>query len=628
MAGSNSSSSGAGNPCSKIEPKSIAINISIKIPRRKLTLITITLLLNILLWSSLVCLATSFYQVASDPKDMTNIALVVLTSTSALVTISYTFFHTIISFKQRIWMHQRRHPSAMKKTSYVAVRFVVSLCVLWMLTSGWNMIIVARRPLCLSEAPELQNWEFGTKCYMSRVGMAFAMVALVVSFALFGVLCAVRRPFEAHLLKHGYQRSMDPNATPADSREVSPASEKPPHGRRRSASTQRSTHSNFSGTDVETLDLNSSPAPSTIHAPSPLRSIGLGIFTSDSTPPPIPSAYIAPPRTSSLGTPSPVFEPSIYHHSLSRPPRISGLAPSSGYAPLAVPAQFSASAWRALHPAGPPPMRPASRSNPPLPTPGFLYNNRYSRSSVSLTRPRRLSTATPVGSIAWSSRSGSTGPEGRDSPFSGDHRVERRATSAEIAYAIMNGLPIPGTTWPDSGKTGSIRTASPSNTTSGAEPPPPVDRKAMGWRPNVPDQHHHHSSEVQRAPETEVVAPFKLVQSASAHFLSRFSPDTSPDDDFKTPRTELERNIDMRTQGAKAARYRRSRSAEPMRHSSASAASPAEAAATMRIRMPQDLRTQRNWESNTEADSESRRKMTTATYDEVKNKPLPRIALL
>lgn len=432
----------------------------------------------------------------------------------------------------------------------------------------------------------------------------------------------MRRPFEAHLLKHGYQQSADPNATPSASREVSPASEKPPRGRRRSASTQRSIHSNFSGTDIETLDLNSSPVSSTIHAPSPLRSIGLGIFTSDCTPPPIPSTYIAPPRTTSLGTPSPVFDPSIYHQSLSRPPRISGLAPTSGLAP----AQFSASAWRALHPTSPPFKRPASRSNPPLPAPGFLYNSRYSRSSVSLTRPRRLSTATPVGSVAWSTRSGSTGPEGRDSPFSGDH-VERRATDGEIAYAIMNGLPIPGTTWPGS-KAGSTRTASPLNTTSGAESQATVDRKARGWKPHLPDQHAGPTPETQRPPATEPVAPFKLVQSASAHFLSRFSPDTSPDDDTKTPRDELERNIAWRTHSTNALPYRRSRSVEIMRHSSASAASPAEAAASMRFRMPQDLRTQGNWPAHAEADMERRGKMTMAAFNQVKNKPLPKIAVL
>lgn len=57
---------------------------------------------------------------------------------------------------------------------------VVALCAFWLVTSGWNMIIVARRPVCLEPALELQAWEYGPRCYVSRVGIAFATVALYV----------------------------------------------------------------------------------------------------------------------------------------------------------------------------------------------------------------------------------------------------------------------------------------------------------------------------------------------------------------------------------------------------------------------------------------------------------------
>jgi hypothetical protein len=82
MAGSDTSSSEAKQPLNKIESKTNAIDISIKIPRRKLNLVTITILLNVLLWSSLICLIASIHQIVSDPGDATNVAPVVLTSTS------------------------------------------------------------------------------------------------------------------------------------------------------------------------------------------------------------------------------------------------------------------------------------------------------------------------------------------------------------------------------------------------------------------------------------------------------------------------------------------------------------------------------------------------------------------
>lgn len=75
-------------------------------------------------------------------------------------------------------MHQTGHSLAIKKSSYFATRLAISLCVFWLLTVGWDMIIVARRPACLSEAPDLQVWEFGSVCRVARLGMAFAVIAL------------------------------------------------------------------------------------------------------------------------------------------------------------------------------------------------------------------------------------------------------------------------------------------------------------------------------------------------------------------------------------------------------------------------------------------------------------------
>lgn len=49
------------------------------VPRRKITLITITILLNILHWSSLICVFTSIYQIAATPDDKTSIPSEVLT---------------------------------------------------------------------------------------------------------------------------------------------------------------------------------------------------------------------------------------------------------------------------------------------------------------------------------------------------------------------------------------------------------------------------------------------------------------------------------------------------------------------------------------------------------------------
>ena len=85
MAGSEIGSSEAQQP----------LNLDLKtnktIPRRKVTLIIITVLLNTLAWSALISLIASIVQIASDPTDTTSIAPVVLTSTSVCV---HTFCST------------------------------------------------------------------------------------------------------------------------------------------------------------------------------------------------------------------------------------------------------------------------------------------------------------------------------------------------------------------------------------------------------------------------------------------------------------------------------------------------------------------------------------------------------
>jgi hypothetical protein len=68
MAASDSSSSGADQQPSKTEDETITITNRHRIPRRKWTLAAITILLNLLLWSSIICLITAILQMASGPN--------------------------------------------------------------------------------------------------------------------------------------------------------------------------------------------------------------------------------------------------------------------------------------------------------------------------------------------------------------------------------------------------------------------------------------------------------------------------------------------------------------------------------------------------------------------------------
>jgi hypothetical protein len=82
MAGLDIENSGAAQLPATKERKSDAIDIRVKTPRRKITLIAITFLLNVLHWGSLLCLFASVYQMASTPNDKTSIPAEILTLTT------------------------------------------------------------------------------------------------------------------------------------------------------------------------------------------------------------------------------------------------------------------------------------------------------------------------------------------------------------------------------------------------------------------------------------------------------------------------------------------------------------------------------------------------------------------
>lgn len=99
----------------------------------------------------------------------------------ALATVGYTFFHTILSIKQKLQEQQQQYTLMAKRTSSVPTHLVGYLCVLWLVTFGWNMILVARRPVCLQMAAGLHSWEYGFTCLINRAGMTFAALLLLVA---------------------------------------------------------------------------------------------------------------------------------------------------------------------------------------------------------------------------------------------------------------------------------------------------------------------------------------------------------------------------------------------------------------------------------------------------------------
>jgi hypothetical protein len=149
---------------------------------------------------------------------------------------------------------------------------------------------------------------------------------------------------------------------------------------------------------------------------------------------------------------------------------------------------------------------------------------------------------------------------------------------------------------------------------------------AIGWKPQLaePMQKPEEHTSAERPSVHNKLA--RIVRSSSAELLSRFSPDSSPDNDDKNPRGELEHNMDLRARVMIELPFRHSRSVGPSSQPEVSVdarSSIVEAAAAMVSNMPQDLQVRKSRVLHSEP--EARRKM---WFDEVKNKPLPKIAKL
>lgn len=433
----------------------------------------------------------------------------------------------------------------------------------------------------------------------------------IASFILFIYLNMVRRPFEAHLFRASSRQVIGVSAKPSESSASPPIrSTSVTYGYAPVAvSTPRANVSEISFLMIGASDGDESTLPEKRPIASLDCSSRTTIFTSNEAPPPIPAVFVDAQQITHKENSASIFYPSISHGHLTRPARLSGMVSSPGLSPISVPVQYSASAWKAVHPAQSSPLRSGSGSHTQLRELYSSSRNRYSRSSMSLTRPQRLSDASP-----WSSRSGSLDLERTDSV------AERTASSREIAYAIVNGTSIPGTKdRASSPKFQHARnTSAPGSTMAGSQQPfiksaETTSLKSLSTQPSFEKDGNLRGTAL-NAGKVSFTEPGQPSPTHSTRFLDRFSPDTSPDDDGKTPGHGLDLEIEARKAiKRKPVPIRRSWSGDRI-------TDPAQAKAAMLRKMPKDIRVDRKIMTQKEENKKR--------YEEVKNKPLPRIAIL
>jgi hypothetical protein len=322
--------------------------------------------LHLTLWGSLITFTLAIYTFALGASDevLVPCAILMILAVSILMSLvivptnwiqctaalAYVVFHQHNARKQRLLSRSDSRNSAVKRPVCIAARLSIALAMLWLISSGWNMIIAARQPVCLDRGPMLRLWQVKSTCKVQRAGTAFSIINLLTTCALFIHIVTTRDLFEVHLL--GKVKDQPIMVTPYRfSAAFRISGEKPPSLAHKKSASSDSTFREKPLPKTPTME--SRPRTPTVDL------VGLGIWTTMKTPVSLPMIDQAPPLSPSRpvlahGSPgsASVYNrtSSIYQHGQ----RNSSITTLPGFTPMKeirrpAPACDGDSAWRALH---------------------------------------------------------------------------------------------------------------------------------------------------------------------------------------------------------------------------------------------------------------------------------------
>ncbi|KIW07061.1 uncharacterized protein PV09_01952 [Verruconis gallopava] len=168
--------------------------------------------IHLALWGSLTTLVLALYLFAVGASDEVLVPCAILLIIATSASFAYIAFYEYHARKRTIMVRTEEVYSAARKPVYIASRLSIALAMLWLLSSGWNMIIAARQPICKSGQPTLRLWQREGTCIAQRAGAAFSILNLLIACALFAHMLSTRDPYGTHLL--GKARDRPNTVTP------------------------------------------------------------------------------------------------------------------------------------------------------------------------------------------------------------------------------------------------------------------------------------------------------------------------------------------------------------------------------------------------------------------------------
>jgi hypothetical protein len=96
----------------------------------------------------------------------------------SLLSMIFLAFYNLTARRRILGFFDDEPISRTQRPTWIATRLLVGVCILWLITSGANLVVASRQPICFPVGYVLAYWQFGGICIAQRIGTAISILVL------------------------------------------------------------------------------------------------------------------------------------------------------------------------------------------------------------------------------------------------------------------------------------------------------------------------------------------------------------------------------------------------------------------------------------------------------------------
>jgi hypothetical protein len=96
----------------------------------------------------------------------------------SVLSIVFLAFHNLTARRRVLGLYHEEPTSRTERPTWIATRLLIGVCTLWLISSGANLVVASRQPICFPSRYILAYWQFGGTCVAQRVGTAISILLL------------------------------------------------------------------------------------------------------------------------------------------------------------------------------------------------------------------------------------------------------------------------------------------------------------------------------------------------------------------------------------------------------------------------------------------------------------------